>query len=88
MSTIAELRDALEGMVRQFAYWSDKAGGYCTGGLSALEDAFDALGWDDPYPAPSARCDEPGCMKQATCGSPSPTGYRWTCFDHRPEGNP
>jgi hypothetical protein len=33
-------REALEGMVTQYAYWSDSAGGYTTGGLSALEDAF------------------------------------------------
>lgn len=75
-------RDALESMVHQFAYWSDKAGGYWTGGLSALEEAFDVLGWDDPHPEPEARCDEPGCMGQITCGWPSANGYRRTCYDH------
>ena len=76
--------EALDSMVRQFAYWSDVAGGYTTGGLSALEDAFEVLGWDDPQPAPEARCDEPRCMKQATSGTPARTGYRHTCYPHRP----
>jgi hypothetical protein len=43
-SDIADTIEALDGMVRQFAYWSDTRGGYTTGGLSALEDAFDDWG--------------------------------------------
>lgn len=27
-------------------------------------------------------CDEPGCYKDAGCGWPSETGYRWTCYEH------
>ncbi len=27
-------------------------------------------------------CDEPGCKKQATCGTPTPEGYRRVCGDH------
>ena len=88
----APFRDALEDMVRQYAYWSDRFGGYTDGGLSALEYAFQALGWSDPHPAPEARCDEPGCMKQWTCGTPrtrgKPGGYRRTCGDHIPKGWP
>lgn len=81
------VRDALESMVRQFAYWSDSAGGYWTGGLSALEEAFEVLGWSDPQPAPEVRCDEPGCMKQSSCGwrAPFPVRYRRTCGDHMDE---
>jgi len=41
-----ELREALIDMVWQFAYTGSK--GYHTGGLSALEGAFDALGLSDP----------------------------------------
>jgi hypothetical protein len=82
---VKELKAALEEMVRKFAYWSNRAGGYTTGGLSALESAFDALGWDDPHPAPEARCDEPGCMEQASVGTPTPTGYRRTCHKHAPK---
>lgn len=40
-----ELREALVDMVWQFAYTSSK--GYHTGGLSALEGAFSALGISD-----------------------------------------
>jgi len=27
-------------------------------------------------------CDEPGCNREATCGWPSPAGYRRTCGQH------
>jgi hypothetical protein len=87
----SEEKEALQGMVEQFAYWSEKAGGFTTGGLSALEDAFRVLGWEDPHPAPWARCDEPDCMDQATCGTPTMNirdkvyGYRRTCSKHRPK---
>jgi hypothetical protein len=76
------LRETIEALVSQFGYWSDSAGGLHTGGLSALEDAFDALGWEDPHPQPDMRCDEPGCMKQQSVGAPTPTGYRSMCTDH------
>lgn len=79
---IATLETALTDMTRQFAYWSDKVGGYQSGGLSALEGAFDALGWKDPHPAPEATCDEPGCLERATCGTPTTKGYRWLCGSH------
>jgi hypothetical protein len=29
-------------------------------------------------------CDEPGCWDKATCGTPSPDGYRSTCGRHKP----
>ena len=29
-------------------------------------------------------CDEPGCWREVTCGTPTPTGYRSTCGKHRP----
>ena len=77
-----DLRETLGSMVNQFAYWSDSVGGFTTGGLSALEGAFEALGWEDPHPQPDMRCDEPGCMKQQCIGSPTPTGYRSMCSDH------
>jgi hypothetical protein len=31
-----------------------------------------------------AACDVAGCWKDASCGTPTPTGYRHTCFAHRP----
>jgi hypothetical protein len=49
MSTTKELIDALYDMVGQFAYTSIKWGVECLhdGGLSALENAFYALGYTD-----------------------------------------
>lgn len=32
-----------------------------------------------------AACDEPGCTKEAGCGTPTPTGYRVTCGAHMPK---
>jgi hypothetical protein len=29
-------------------------------------------------------CDEPGCRLPVTCGTPSASGYRQTCGNHRP----
>jgi hypothetical protein len=47
-----QLTDALKDMVWQFAYRGVKSGkeNIHTGGLSALELAFDVLGWVDPLP--------------------------------------
>lgn len=77
------LREALEDMCWQFA---DRADGdppkIWTMGLSALEGAFDVLGWTDPKDAPEIRCDEPGCERVRTCGWLSPDGYRNTCYEH------
>jgi hypothetical protein len=79
-ATVAELREALEDMCHQFAYDGDGPVLY-TGGLSALEGAFTALGWDDPHLIPAAQCDEPGCTRRVTCGWPSGAGYRQTCSE-------
>lgn len=65
-SEIERLGSALDSMTRQFAYWSSRAIGYATGGLSALEEAFSALGWEDPHPAPEACCEVAGCSGEAT----------------------
>lgn len=75
-----KLRESLEDMVRQFAHWSD--GGHRTGGLSALEGAFEALGWDDPHIDETCQCNEPGCKKQICCGWPDGDNYRNTCSEH------
>ena len=31
-------------------------------------------------------CDEDGCLEHAGCGTPTPDGYRWTCYKHIPAG--
>lgn len=33
-------------------------------------------------------CDEPDCWQEATCGWPSPSGYRRTCGEHMRELKP
>lgn len=30
-------------------------------------------------------CEEPGCWKQVTCGTPTKNGYKSTCSKHQPE---
>jgi hypothetical protein len=77
---IVELTDALTDMVHQFGYFAN--GALNTGGLSALEGAFEALGWTDPHPVPERCCDEPGCTEDGTCGWPTESGYRRTCYRH------
>jgi hypothetical protein len=32
-------------------------------------------------------CDEPTCTMEATCGTPTPEGYRWTCGKHQPNAS-
>lgn len=29
-------------------------------------------------------CDEPECWEMVQCGTPTPTGYRQTCWRHKP----
>ena len=59
-------KEALEDMVWQFAYKGTKNDKsiMSTGGLSALEYAFEALGWDDPIyfeDMDGVICDVDGC---------------------------
>jgi hypothetical protein len=30
-------------------------------------------------------CNEPSCFKNASCGTPTETVYRWTCSEHAPK---
>lgn len=32
-------------------------------------------------------CDDPECKMEATCGTPTQEGYRWTCGQHVPNEN-
>jgi hypothetical protein len=71
-------REALESMVFQFGHRGTKNGKptLYTGGLSALEQAFEALGWDEPYylPEEGYTCEVEGCMEIDVCG------YHWGVF--------
>ncbi len=79
---------ALEDMVYQFGY-DTVVDGYpalTTGGLSALEEAFEVLGWTDPYVVPNPIwCDAPvvpRCPNRTTSGTPTPNGYKRYCREH------
>jgi hypothetical protein len=80
----ARYREALEDIAWQFAYPGSKDGRLVlsTGGLSALESAFEALGWPDPKPCPERECEAVDCYKEATTGTPTDDGYKRLCFDH------
>jgi len=80
---IKQFRAALESMCKQFAFWGSP--GLWTGGLSALEQAFDALGWDETHPSPELVCSEEGCNERVTCSTPATDGYRLTCSKHVPK---
>lgn len=83
----SRIKEALEDMVYQFAYDSVKDGVPVlhSGGLSALEYAFEALGWSDPYPIPEQKCQIEGCSYRATCGIPTNNGYKRVCGEHYEE---
>lgn len=84
-----KLRDCVEELARQFGGWHSGKGGYTTNGLSALEFAFEVLGWDDPHIDKKSRCDEPGCKKQINCGWNDSKGKRRrTCSQHYERFNP
>lgn len=82
--TSAALRETVEDLVRQFAHEVVRDSVPClsTGGLSALEDAFAVLGWDDPHPCPEGACEHPACAEWATCGTSTTDGYRRLCGAH------
>lgn len=63
------LKDALEDMVGQYAHHTVVNGrrAYTTGGMSALEHAFEALGWDEPHYTDDGECEIDGCNEWATC---------------------
>lgn len=84
----AAVLDALLDMLNQFAYRTvlDGQPAQCTGGLSALEGAFDVLGWDDPHIIEDpVWCDAdvmPRCPQQISAGVPTDDGYKHFCSEH------
>ena len=83
------IREALEDMVWQFAHNGVKDGRpmLYTGGLSALEGAFAALGWENPHyltgeEAEQECCDIEGCMQFAVSGLRWDGLYLCLCATH------
>lgn len=81
---LVEQTDCIEGLLWQFGIRGMEDGKRMlwAGGLSALEDAFEVLGWDDPHFVEDQGCEHPGCVKWATCGTPTPDGYKRLCGEH------
>ena len=88
MTKMPDFRETVKALVWQFAYRGndDNRRWLSTGGLSALKDAFKALGWDDPYYVEGGGCEYPGCADWATCGTPTPEGYKHFCGKHYRDG--
>jgi hypothetical protein len=86
---MSKYKEALESMVWQFGYRgiSDGKSAICNGGLSALEEAFEALGWDNPHYIEDINgciCDVEGCagwVVSQGCAWEE-TGYWMVCREH------
>ena len=80
------MEEALKDMVFQFGYRGVVNGHpvISTGGLSALESAFDALGMDNPYilPEEGNTCEIAGCMEEISSGSHWGKLYLMLCHKH------
>ncbi len=84
---MVDYKEALEEMVWQFGYRGvkNKLPVIHTGGLGALESAFEALGWEDPHYLPDAEgycCEIEGCVEPDTCGTPWGGLYLRLCSKH------
>jgi hypothetical protein len=80
------MKEALEDMVYQFGYHVvvNNTPAISTGGLSALESAFDALGWDDPHliDEKGNTCEVVGCMESIVSGVKWGDIYLCLCHNH------
>ncbi len=77
-----ESKEIIEDLLYQFAYDNDH-GAVGTGGLSALEAAFDYVGWEDPHPLEEELiCNFGTCDRRATCGTPTDEEYQRLCYEH------
>ena len=81
-----EIKEALENMVLQHGFRSVVDGKPIirTGGMSELEDAFEALGWNDPHELPEEgnTCEVAGCMREDACGVSWGNAYLRLCNKH------
>ncbi len=78
---VGEYKEALADMVNQYAFrgTNGKVPILYTGGMSALEQAFDVLGYSDPHDFPEAKCETENCPEPSTCGTPIKDGYKRLC---------
>jgi hypothetical protein len=55
----------------------------------SLAQVLQEEGIDNPkVKAFAGLCDEPGCYDPVSCGTPTPDGYRNTCYEHKPDKGP
>lgn len=77
--------EALEDMAWQYAYRFSRGRGLFlgTGGMSALEGAFDVLGWEDPHRCKlEMACDVVGCFEWRSAGIHWGDWYVRVCSNH------
>lgn len=79
---IESLTDALRDMCYQFASRQGRPNpGLHHMFLSALEGAFDELGWGDFHDDESVACQVKGCTGLGSCGTPTlKDGYKYCCY--------
>lgn len=79
-------KEALECMVWQFGYRGvvDGKPTIWSGGLSALKEAFDALGWDNPHfiPEEGNTCEVVGCLEELSAQTHWDGMYVCICSRH------
>ena len=75
------------GLIAEIAGRGNYMTWYCSGPYAEVSDrvahALRKKGWI--FDAIGEICDEPGCISEAGCGTPTPDGYRWTCSLHMPD---
>lgn len=80
------IKSALESMVWQFGHHGVKNGKpiIWTGGLSALEEAFEVLGWQDPHylQEKGNTCEIKGCVEPITSQTTWDDLYLCLCREH------
>lgn len=81
---VADMKEFAAEVAYQFGYKGTYNGRLhiMHGGLSTLEWAFEILGWENPHPYPEGECELDGCHEYATCGTPTPNGYKQVCSKH------
>ena len=81
---VADMKEFAADVAYQFGYKGEYKGRLhiMHGGLSTLERAFEILGWENPHTYPEGECEWDGCHEYATCGTPTPDGYKRVCGKH------
>lgn len=85
VATVRAYREELQGLVWQFGHRTvfDGRLAITPGGLSALESAFEALGWDEQhFVGDEHACEIDGCQRWPVMGSKWDGLYMALCSEH------